>query len=97
MPAYIILSKFTEQGVRTVKDTTKRAEAARKSIEAGGGRVIGIWWTQGRFDSVIIVETPDEATAMTLLLATGMQGNISTETMRAFSEKEMADIIARLP
>jgi uncharacterized protein with GYD domain len=96
MPAYIILNKFTEQGIKHVKDTTKRAEAARKAIEEAGGRVIGIWWTQGQYDSVIIVETPDETSGMVLLLQTALQGNISTETLRAFSEAEMAGILARL-
>lgn len=97
MPAYVILNKFTEQGVTTIKDTVKRGQAARKAIEAAGGRLIGIWWTQGRFDSVVIVEAPDEETAMRLLLAIGQQGNLRTETLRAFSEDEMARIVASMP
>jgi uncharacterized protein with GYD domain len=97
MPAYIILNKFTEQGVRSVKDTVKRGEAIRKAIEGVGGRLIGIWWTQGQYDSVSIVEVPDEETGMALLLSTGMQGNIRTETLRAFSEEDMTRILQRVP
>lgn len=97
MPAYVILNKFTEQGVRSVKDTVNRAKAVRKAIEGAGGRMIGIWWTQGDYDSVSIVEAPDEESAMTILLTIGMQGNIRTQTLRAFSEDEMAKIVQRLP
>jgi uncharacterized protein with GYD domain len=97
MPAYVILNKFTEQGIRHIKDTTKRAEATRKTIEAAGGRMIGIWWTQGQYDSVTIIEMPDEMSAMGLLLQTGQQGNVQTQTMRAFSEQEMAGIVGSLP
>ncbi len=97
MPAYVILNKFTEQGVRGIKDTVKRGQAVRQAIEAAGGRLIGIWWTQGQYDSVSIVEVPDEETGMALLMSTGMQGNIRTETLRAFSEDEMARIVQRMP
>jgi uncharacterized protein with GYD domain len=97
MPAYVILSKFTEQGVRGAKDTVKRARAARQMIEAAGGKIIGTWWTQGRYDIVQIAEVPDEVTGMQVLLGTVMQGNITTETLRAFSEDEMERILQGLP
>jgi uncharacterized protein with GYD domain len=97
MPAYLSLNNFTEQGIRTVKDTVKRAEAVRQQAAAMGGRVIGIWWLMGQYDSMIIFEAPDDATAMQALAASGMQGNIRSSTMRAFSEEEMAKIVAGLP
>ena len=97
MPAYISLNKWTDQGVRSAKDTVKRAEAVRQSAAAMGGRVIGVWWLMGQYDSVLIFEAPDDATAMQALIASGMQGNIRTSTMRAFSEDEMTRILAGLP
>ena len=97
MPAYLILNKFTQQGARNVKETVTRARAARQAIQAAGGKVIGIWWTQGQYDSVLITEVPDEETGMQVLLSTAMQGNISTETLRAYSEEEMERIIQKLP
>jgi uncharacterized protein with GYD domain len=96
MPAYIVLNKLTAQGIRKLKDTTKRAETLRKAIEAAGGRVIGIWWTQGQYDSVLILDMPDEDSAMALLLKTSQQGNVTIQTMRAYSEHEMTAILARL-
>ena len=96
MPAYITLYNWTEQGVRNVKDTAKRTQAAREAWEAAGGRFIGIWWTFGQYDGFVVHEAPDDATANRLLLATGMKGNIRTTTMRAFGEEEIAGILEEL-
>ena len=96
MPAYITLFNWTEQGVRNVKDTAKRSQAAREAWEAAGGRFIGIWWTFGQYDGFVVHEAPDDATANRLLLATGMQGDIRTTTMRAFGEEEIAGILEEL-
>jgi len=97
MPAYVSLINWTEQGVGNAKDTVNRAKAFREAAQAAGGRLIGIWWTLGEYDAVAISEAPDDETATRLLLATGMQGNVRTATMRAFSEEEMARIIQGLP
>jgi uncharacterized protein with GYD domain len=97
MPAYVVLTKFTDQGVRAAKDTVKRAKAAREQIEAAGGHVIGIWWLLGEYDSVLICELPDSEKAVQLLLATGMQGDVRTKTLQAFSEEEMARVVQGLP
>jgi uncharacterized protein with GYD domain len=96
MPAYISLLKFTDQGIRGVKDVVNRAKAVRQQTEAGGGRIIGIWWTQGQYDGFVIWEAPDDETAAQGLLDIGMRGNYRTETMRAFGEEEMARIVGKL-
>src|SRR5712692_996704 len=97
MPAYVSLMNFTEQGIKTVKDTVNRAQMVKKQAEAAGGRIIGVWWLLGQYDAILIFEAPDEATAMRQLIANGMQGNNRTVTMRAFSEDEMARIVGGLP
>jgi uncharacterized protein with GYD domain len=97
MPAYISLMNFTEQGIKTVKDTVNRAQMVKKQAEAAGGRIIGVWWLLGQYDAILIFEAPDEATAMRQLIANGMQGNNRTVTMRAFSEDEMTRIVGGLP
>src|SRR5260221_394530 len=97
MPAYVSLFNFTEQGIKTVKDTVPRAQAVKKQAEAAGGRVIGIWWLMGQYDGILIFESPDEDTAMRQLIANGMAGNNRTVTMRAFSEGEMTRIGGGLP
>jgi uncharacterized protein with GYD domain len=97
MPAYISLFTFTEQGIKTVKDTVQRAQMVKEQAKAAGGRVIGVWWLQGQYDGILVFEAPDEDTAMRQIIANGMAGNNRTVTMRAFSEEEMARIVGGLP
>jgi uncharacterized protein with GYD domain len=97
MPAYISLCNFTDQGLKGVKDTVKRLAAIEKAIEAAGGRKIGAWYTLGQYDLVVITEGPDDETVTRMLLASGMQGNVRTVTLRAFSEEEMERIVGGLP
>jgi uncharacterized protein with GYD domain len=97
MPAYVTLFNWTEQGIRDIKETANRANAGRAAWEAAGGRFIGIWWTLGQYDGVIIHEAPDVETVTRLLMSTGMQGNIRTTTLRAFGEEEIQSILEGLP
>ena len=64
MVTYVVLSKFTDQGIRNVKESPKRAEAFKQMAKTLGVTVKEIFWTQGRYDIVTIVEAPDEASAM---------------------------------
>ena len=96
MPAYVTLFNLTDQGIEKVKNSAQRAKDARAAWEAAGGRFIGIWWTFGQYDGVVVHEAPDDATANKLLFATGMQGNIRTTTMRAFGEEEIEGILEEL-
>ncbi|BAL25080.1 GYD domain-containing protein [Azoarcus sp. KH32C] len=97
MAKYVVLLNWTEQGVRNVKDTVKRAAAARHAFEAFGVRMTDISWTLGQYDVVATLEAPDDEAATRAGLALGMQGNVRSTTLRAFTEKEMSAIISSLP
>jgi len=97
MPTYITLIQFTQQGIGNIKESPARLDAAKAGIEAAGGRFIGYYLTMGRYDAVIISEGPDDETVTKILLATGAQGNVRTETLRAFNEEQYRRIIADLP
>ncbi len=97
MPTYVVLNKWTDQGIRNAKETVARAQQGRERLEQTGARLIAVYWTQGAYDVVSVLETQDEETAMALVLATGMQGNGRTETLRAFSAEEMQRILAKVP
>ena len=71
--------------------------AVEHTFRTIGGKLLGWYLTQGPYDVVTITQFPDAKTAMTALMATGMQGNVRTETMRAFSAAEFKDMAAKLP
>ncbi|WP_309678932.1 GYD domain-containing protein [Polaromonas sp.] len=96
MATYIALSNFTDQGIRSVKDTTKRADAVKEAAGRFGAKMTQIYWTQGAYDVVAIIEAPDDESATTFALAIGVAGNIRTQTLRAFSKDEMNGILAKL-
>jgi uncharacterized protein with GYD domain len=97
MPSYIALGTFTDQGARTVKDTTKRADAVRDMAGRFGVTIKSIHWTLGQYDVVTFCEATDEASATAFGLALASAGNVRTQTLRAFSKDEMATILAKLP
>jgi uncharacterized protein with GYD domain len=97
MPTYVRLVNWTEQGARAVREAVTRGEQGRQLVERAGARVIGWWWTQGRYDMVIVLEAPDDETASALALSMGMAGNVRTETLRAYDREEMRRILDRLP
>ena len=97
MPTYIGLVKLTEQGMRNVKETTKRAKSFREMAELAGLKVREILWTMGRYDLVLVVDAPNDETISRLTLGLGMLGNVKTETLKAFSAQEMDQILKGLP
>jgi uncharacterized protein with GYD domain len=50
----------------------------------------------GQYDFVVTVELPDDESAMSLMLATGIRGNVRTTTLKAFSLSEGEKIISKL-
>jgi uncharacterized protein with GYD domain len=96
MVTYIVLVNFTDQGIRNVKDTPKRAKAWEEMAKTFGATVKGLFWTQGQYDVVTIVEAPDEASAMALTLSLGALGNVRTQTLRAFSAADMTGIVGKM-
>ncbi len=97
MPTYITLIQWTAKGIGSIKDSPARLDAAKAEIETAGGKFLGFYLTMGRYDAVVIAEWPDDETAATFALVAGSQGNVRTETLKAFTEDEYRQIIAALP
>ena len=96
MVRHVVLINWTDQGIRSVGETTQRAEQVRQLIEQMGGRLAHVFWTQGRYDLVGVIEAPDAETAAAIGLRLGMTGATRTETLRAFDAEEMGRILAKL-
>jgi uncharacterized protein with GYD domain len=96
MATYIVLGQFTDQGMKNVTDTTKRAEALKEMARKAGGAIKEVYWTIGQYDVATIVEAPDDATLTALMLSIGKLGNVRTQTLRAFSAAEMQGILGRV-
>ena len=97
MPTYIGLLSFTEQGMRNIKESPNRVEAARQAIQAAGGEMKSFYYTMGQYDAVSIIEAPDDQVASRIVFAVGSQGNVRFETLKAFTVDEMRSIVAGLP
>ena len=97
MPYYITLVNWTDQGVRNIKDSPKRAAAAKAVIEKLGGKWLSFYYTFGQYDMVLISEAPNDDSVMSAALAIGSQGSVRTTTLKAFTEAEAAKLIEKLP
>ena len=97
MATFITTLHFTEQGVKAARDTCDRAASFKAAARKMGVKVTGLYWTLGAFDGVLVCEAPDEETATALLLHLGAQGNIRTQTARAYDAAEMQKILGLLP
>jgi len=96
MPHYIVLGNYTEQGIRSAKDSVKRDEDARRMIEQAGGKM-QLYYTLGEYDFVAILEMPNDESLLKFLLQVGTSGNVRTKTLKAWSESEAHRVMSQLP
>lgn len=96
MAIYIALINWTEQGVKNVADSPRRAQAFREMAEGMGCTVQGLFYTMGRYDIAARIEAPDDETISAVMLKVARLGNVRSETMRAYTEEEFARIAAKV-
>ena len=97
MPTYISLVNWTDQGIRNVKESPNRLRESEPQLQQFGVRLVAFYLTMGDHDIVTILEAPDDEAAARALLGLGMQGNVRTKTLKAFSRDEYERIIGSLP
>ena len=97
MPTYISMLRYTKQGIGSIKSAPARIDAAKEAYRKAGGELKAIYLTMGQYDLVVITEMPNDEAVARMALALGAQGNIRTETMRAFTEAEFRKIASSLP
>jgi len=96
MASFISTIRFTDQGVKTVRDTAKRAAAFKTAAKKLGVKVEDVYWTLGPFDGVLVFDAPDDESATAAMLQLASAGNVHTQTSRAYKAAEMEAILAKL-
>jgi uncharacterized protein with GYD domain len=96
MGHYITLIRYTQQGAGKIKESPARLDAAKKAAEAAGGKIHAWYLTMGKYDAVIISEFPNDEASANFMLSTGSLGNITTQTLKAFTEAEYRKIVSSL-
>ena len=97
MADYIVLIDYTDQGIRTIKESPERADAFRENAKKIGVTVKELYWTTGVHDGVLIVEAPDDKAVSALMLSLVRAGNVRTQTLRAYGPHEMREILDSTP
>jgi len=97
MPHFVTLLKYTQQGIAKIKESPKRLDAAKKGAEKAGGRLHTWFLTMGEYDAVLISEFPNDEACAQFMLSVGAVGNVTTQTLKAFTETEYRKIIGSLP
>ena len=96
MGKYVLLLNWTDQGIKNVKDTIKRAESFKSYLEKRGGKLTDLFYTFGQYDLVVTAELPTDETAMSVSLGTGALGNVRVTTLKAFGLDETKRIVDEL-
>src|SRR5437763_1935648 len=96
MATYVTLIKFSERGVKDIKDTCNRAAEFKAHANKHGIEVKEQFWCMGIYDGIITFDAPDEATATAAMLSLSSRGNVSTQTLRSFTATEMSKIVGKV-
>jgi uncharacterized protein with GYD domain len=97
MPHYVSLLRYTQQGAAKIKESPTRLDAAKKAAEAAQGKIHNWYLTMGKYDAVLISEFPNDEAAARFMLSTGALGNVTTQTLKAFTEAEYRKLVSSLP
>lgn len=97
MATYIALMSFTDQGVRSIKETVARTEAAKRAAKEFGVSFTSIHWTQGAYDVICELEAKDEASMMAFGMSIASLGNVRSQTLRAYTADEVKAFVAKMP
>ena len=96
MATYLMLLNWTDQGIRNIKESPKRMDAAKKLAKDFGGEIKTVYMTQGNFDLALVAEMPSDEQTAGFVLKLGSLGNVRTTTLKAYSEDDYRKITGGL-
>jgi uncharacterized protein with GYD domain len=97
VPMFICTLNWTDQGIRAVKDSPKRAKAARDLAKKLGVEIKEVYLTSGESDLLLILDTPNGDNIAKFALALGSLGNVRSRTARAWPQAEYEKMVSELP
>jgi uncharacterized protein with GYD domain len=97
MPTFILSLNWTDQGIRSVKDAPKRAQASQEMARKLGVEIKEVYLTSGDSDILIIADAQNGDSVAKFALALGALGNVRTRTARAWPQAEFQKLISELP
>jgi len=97
MATYVVLAQFTDQGIRSIKNTLQRANQVAEMAKTFGCEMKDVYWTLGQYDVVTVIEAPDDQSFTAFGFALGSAGNVRTQTLRAFTKSEIGTVLGKLP
>jgi uncharacterized protein with GYD domain len=96
MATYIVLSNWTDQGIKNVAQSPQRLAAAREMGGKFGVQVTAFYLTLGSYDTMVVCEAPDDRALATFVLSLAAAGNVRTITLKAFGEAAYRDLLQAL-
>ena len=96
MATFVAIVRFTEQGMQSVRETTKRAAAFKAAAKKLSIKIKDIYWCLGPFDGLLLFEAPDVEMATSAMLFLGSQGNVHTQTAQVFAAAEIERILTQV-
>ena len=96
MPTYISLARWTDQGIRNIKEAPQRIDAFKKGVQAAGGKLTGFYVTMGKYDIVTIIDAPNDEAVANIVLSTESKGNVRIQTLKASTEDQFRTIVAKI-
>jgi uncharacterized protein with GYD domain len=92
MSKYILLLNWTEQGIKSIKDSASRYDAAKSAGSQAGIKFEAVYMTFGQYDQLIVVDAPSDEAMATFVLKSASLGNVRGTTLKAFDEKQYRQI-----
>lgn len=89
MAIYVMLTKLTDEGRKTIKSNPQRIKEVNKEVEAMGVKVLAQYAVLGPYDFVNILEAPDNKTISRVSVEIGARGTLQIMTMAAMTTDEL--------
>lgn len=96
MASYVMLFHYTHQGIEHVKQSPERVDAVKKIFMKHGAKIKEFYALLGQYDTLFIVEAPDDETVAKLSFYVAEKGNVRVETHRAFTEAEFRKLLSEI-